>query len=267
MLDQEDLKWIAATSTELNSILQQVSRYADLARRHRNENNYVDLLGERVELASKTAQSLFDRVTSKILEGAAKKSAAARKSEAGFTVMPPPEVNEETKSRSSKRSEQKRAPSDTEDVTAPSKAAGGNGVPAGTQVKNPNGEREYILLVEDEPDVADVASDMLADEGYKVVIAHDGFEALKIYEKMGRQVGLVILDYFLPVIDGDAVFEELRSVNPGVNVVLSSGFAEQSKIGSMLAQGLRGFIPKPYSRAKLLEQVRETLDAAKDGQR
>jgi DNA-binding NarL/FixJ family response regulator len=48
-----------------------------------------------------------------------------------------------------------------------------------------------------------------------------------------------------------------------VNVVLSSGFAEQSKIGSMLAQGLRGFIPKPYSRAKLLEQVRSTLDAAK----
>jgi CheY-like chemotaxis protein len=248
MLDQEDLKWIAATSTELNSILQQVSRYADLARRHRNENNYVDLLGERVELASKTAQSLFDRVTSKILEGAAKKSAAARKSEAGFTVMPPPEVNQE-------------------DVTPPSKAAGGNGVPAGTQVKNPNGEREYILLVEDEPDVADVASDMLADEGYKVVIAHDGFEALKIYEKMGPQVGLVILDYFLPVIDGDAVFEELRSVNPGVNVVLSSGFAEQGKIGSMLAQGLRGFIPKPYSRSKLLEQVRETLDAAKEGQR
>jgi CheY-like chemotaxis protein len=268
MLDQEDLKWIAATSTELNSILQQVSRYADLSRRHRGEHNYVDLLGERVELASKTAQSLFDRVTSKILEGAAKKSAAARKSETGFTVMPPPEVKDDSRSpRSSKRSEQKHASSQAEDVAAPSKAAGGNGVPPGTRVKNPNGEREYILLVEDEPDVADVASEMLADEGYKVVIAHDGFEALKIYEKMGRQVGLVILDYFLPVIDGDAVFEELRLVNPGVNVVLSSGFAEQSKIGSMLSQGLRGFIPKPYSRAKLLEQVRETLDAAKEGQR
>jgi CheY-like chemotaxis protein len=268
MLDQEDLKWIAATSTELNSILQQVSRYADLARRHRGEHNYVELLGERVELASKTAQSLFDRVTSKILEGAAKKSAAARRSETGFTVMPPPDAKEESKSsRSSRQGEQKRATSESEDVAASSKAAGGNGVPPGTKIKNPNGEREYILLVEDEPDVADVASDMLADEGYKVVIAHDGFEALKIYERMGRQVGLVILDYFLPVIDGDAVFEELRSVNPGVNVVLSSGFAEQSKIGSMLAQGLRGFIPKPYSRVKLLEQVRETLDAAKEPQR
>jgi len=259
MLDQEDLKWIASTSTELNSILQQVSRYTDLARRHRGEQNYVDLLGERVELASKTAQNLFDRVTSKILAGAAKKSTAARRSEAGFTVMPSPEEKDETRStRASRRGEQKQAVAGHDGG-----ANGDNGVPAGTRIKNPHGAGEYILLVEDEPDVADVASEMLAEEGYRVVIARDGFEALKIYEQMGKQVGLIILDYFLPVIDGDAVFEELRSINPKVNVVLSSGFAEQSKIASMLAQGLSGFIPKPYGRAKLLEQVRSTLDAAR----
>src|SRR5713226_47984 len=94
MLDQEDLKWIAATSTDLNSILQQVARYADLASRHRGEHNYIDLLGERIELASQTAQSLFDRVTSKILAGAARKTAAARKSEAGFAVAPPAETDD-----------------------------------------------------------------------------------------------------------------------------------------------------------------------------
>jgi CheY-like chemotaxis protein len=265
MLDQEDLKWIAATSTDLNSILQQVSRYADLARRHRGEHNYIDLLGERVELASKTAQSLFDRVTSKILAGAARKTAAARKSEAGFKVMPPPAETEPSRSmRTSRRGEQKRGSSAE---ARQSTASGDNGIPPGVRVKNPNGSREYLLLIEDEPDVADLASEMLADEGYRVVIAHDGFEALKIYEKMGKQIGLVILDYFLPVIDGDAVFEELRSINPKVDVVLSSGFAEQTKIASMLAQGLRGFIPKPYSREKLLEQVRSTLDAARQPNR
>jgi CheY-like chemotaxis protein len=267
MLDQEDLKWIAATSTDLNSILQQVARYADLARRHRGEHNYIDLLGERVELASKTAQSLFDRVTSKILAGAAKKSAAARKSEAGFTVVPPPGGTDDESPRSirtSRKGEQKRGSGgDSKQATA----ANENGVPAGVKIKNAHGPREYILLIEDEPDVADLASEMLAEEGYRVVIAHDGFEALKIYEQMGKKIGLVILDYFLPVIDGDAVFEELRSINPKVDVVLSSGFAEQTKIASMLGQGLRGFIPKPYSRDKLLEQVRSTLDAARQPNR
>src|SRR5712691_13101894 len=75
MLDHDDLKWIASTSTELNSMLQQISRYADLARQHKGEYNYIEMLGERVELASKTAQALFDRVTARILEGSAPKAA------------------------------------------------------------------------------------------------------------------------------------------------------------------------------------------------
>ena len=131
------------------------------------------------------------------------------------------------------------------------------------KIKNSSGARELLLLVEDEHEVAEMAAELLAHEGYKVILAGDGFEALKIYERVGKQIGLVILDYFLPVMDGDAVFDELKALNPDVDVVLSSGFAEQQKVSSMLAQGLRGFIPKPYTREKLMAQVRSTLDAAK----
>jgi CheY-like chemotaxis protein len=140
-------------------------------------------------------------------------------------------------------------------------------IPSEIRVLNPKGHRELILLVDDEVEISEIASDMLAEEGYKVILAKDGFEALRIYQEIGREIGLVILDFFLPVMDGDAVFDELRELNPNVNVVLSSGFAEQSKLGAMLAQGLRGFIPKPYTREKLLEQVRSTLDAARQGMR
>ena len=97
----------------------------------------------------------------------------------------------------------------------------------------------------------------------RVILAKDGFEALRIYKEMGKRIGLVILDFFLPVMDGDVVFDELRALNPSINVVLSSGFAEQTKLGAMLAQGLRGFIPKPYTSEKLLAQVRSVLDAAR----
>jgi CheY-like chemotaxis protein len=137
-------------------------------------------------------------------------------------------------------------------------------IPAEIDVLNRKGNRDLILLVEDELEIAELAATMLTDEGYKVVLAKDGFEALKIYQLIGKQIGLVILDFFLPVMDGDAVFDELRVLNPEVAVVLSSGFAEQSKLGNMLAQGLKGFIPKPYTREKLLEQVRSTLEAASD---
>jgi CheY-like chemotaxis protein len=270
MLDQDDLKWIATTSTDLNSILQQVARYCDLARRHKGEHNYIDLLGERVELAAKTAQGLFDRVTTKILAGAVGKGAPppvpGTKGLPTFTVVPTPTRSAPPPAAAVKATNERITESPNK---APSRSGGtqkasptiGDKIPPDVKLKNPKGNREYLLFIEDEPEVAELASEMLADEGYKVILAHDGFEALRIYEQMGRQIGLVILDFFLPVMDGDAVFDELRALNPDINVVLSSGFAEQSKIGAMLARGLRGFIPKPYTREKLLEQVRSTLDA------
>lgn len=267
MLDHEDLKWIAATSTELNTMLQQISRYADLARQHKGEYNYIEMLGERVELASKTAQSLFDRITSRILEGTAPKTKGtpdpSRPPE--FTIVPSPSepapAQKKAKAAPEKTPARAKSPSAAE---SPAPAPKASSIPADIKVLNAKGNRELILLVDDELEIAELASAMLTDEGYQVILARDGFEALRIYQQISKQIGLVILDFFLPVMDGDAVFDELRALNPDVAVVLSSGFAEQSKLGNMLAQGLRGFIPKPYTREKLLEQVRSTLDSARD---
>lgn len=135
------------------------------------------------------------------------------------------------------------------------------------KVHNPTADRELILVVEDDADIADYTTDVLLEEGYKVVVAHDGAEAVKIFRELQQQIGLVILDFFLPTMEGDAVFSEFRSLNPAANVLLcsgflSQGFAGQDKLNSMLAQGLRGFLPKPYTRQKLLEQVSCTLFAA-----
>ena len=262
MLNNDDLKWLAASSTELNAMLQQISRYSDLARQHKGEYNYINILGERVELASKTAQSIFDRVTSKILEGTTGKLTLGTTRTPSFSVVRA--AIESAPVLGTEKNEPVMAlPILRERVPDQKKSTIGAKTPGKQEIKNPNGSRELILLVDDEAQVAELAAEMLAEEGYKVIVAHDGFEALRIYQQMGQQIGLVILDFFLPVMDGDAVFDELRGLNPNIAVVLSSGFAEQSKLGNMLAQGLRGFIPKPYSRAKLLEQVRSTLDVAR----
>ena len=101
---------------------------------------------------------------------------------------------------------------------------------------------------------------MLEFEDYRVITAKDGLEALRIYRQMGKKIALIILDYFLPVMDGDAVFDELKAIDPEVQVVLSSGFGEQATLGGMLARGLRGFLPKPYTHEKLIEHIRSILE-------
>jgi CheY-like chemotaxis protein len=257
MLDQEDLKWIASTSTELNSLLQQIALYADLARQHKGEYNYIELLGERVEMASKASQSLFDRITSRILASARDGRSSRQGDRApNFAVVPSPAGEEKT-------SAPRRSSTSTKKIPV-GEMKSGSRKKIDVSIKNPNGNRELILLVDDEPEISELAAEMLAEEGYKMILAKDGFEALRIYEQMGKRIGLVIVDFFLPIMDGDAVFDELKAINPNINVVFSSGFAEQSKLASMLARGLRGFIPKPYTREKLLEQVGSIIESARE---
>jgi CheY-like chemotaxis protein len=128
-------------------------------------------------------------------------------------------------------------------------------------IENPEGEKELILIIDDEALIVTLAKRMLTDAGYRVVTAAEPFQALEIFKQLHEQVDLVILDFTLPIMDGSEVFEELRKIRSNVAVMLSSGFAEQEKVRTMLTQGLRGFLPKPYSQAKLLLQVRSTLDA------
>jgi two-component system, cell cycle sensor histidine kinase and response regulator CckA len=108
-----------------------------------------------------------------------------------------------------------------------------------------------------------LAQRVLAEQGYRVITAKDGFQALDIFKRLHREISLIILDFTMPVMDGADVFHELLQVDANVPVVLSSGFAEQDRLRGMLARGLRGFIPKPYTQQKLLTQIRTTLDAIK----
>jgi len=176
MLDHEDLKWIATTSTNLNSMLQQIARYTDLARRHPENPNYINLVGERIDLATRTAQALFDRVTSNILEKTAERAANRRKGMAPFTVLPPPTAVGPSNPMATDLAHLVSTPGTTGKMVSPLTTDGG--AVNELKIKNSRGARELLLVVEDEHEVAEMAAELLAHEGYKVIIAHDGFEAL-----------------------------------------------------------------------------------------
>jgi CheY-like chemotaxis protein len=242
MLDHDDLKWVATNATELNRLLQQVTRLSEQARQHKGEEHYLDLLNEQVEQAFRTSQALFDRITSRILYRAGSEVRTAEPSpRLPGTAAPPARTNFSEK-----------IPIGEMKIAAQSDDP---------PIRNPKGKRELILVVDDDLELLEVASDMLEFEDYRVILAKDGLEALQIYRQMGKKIALIVLDYFLPVMDGDAVFDELKAIDPGVRVVLSSGFGEQAKLGSMLARGLCGFLPKPYTHEKLIGHIQSIIEA------
>ncbi len=124
---------------------------------------------------------------------------------------------------------------------------------------NPTGMRELILVVDHDAAALAEIEEMLTAEDYRMLSVRDGFEAISIYARLWAAIDLVILDFSLPGISGDLVFDELQAINPNVAAVVSSGFTHPEKLKQMLAQGLSGFLPKPYERERLLRQIQQVL--------
>ncbi|HMO17753.1 MAG TPA: response regulator [Oligoflexia bacterium] len=113
-----------------------------------------------------------------------------------------------------------------------------------------------ILVVDDEDSVRMVLQRSLELLGYEVVVAVDGREALKIFSQISNSVSLVVMDMIMPNIAGHELFYKLREISPDVKVLISSGYASDSKTQDLLKNGAAGFIQKPFAIEELASEVR-----------
>ena len=115
-----------------------------------------------------------------------------------------------------------------------------------------------ILLVDDEEVIIEVGGELLQMLGYQVAIARSGREAVAIYKQRGDEIDMVILDMIMPDMDGAETFNVLKSIDPGVRVILSSGYSADARMNKMMEQGC-GFIQKPYRVNTLSQKINEAL--------
>jgi CheY-like chemotaxis protein len=119
---------------------------------------------------------------------------------------------------------------------------------------------ETILFVEDEELLRTAVQSELESSGYKVYIAVDGQEAVEIYKEHQNEIILVLTDMGLPKQTGVDVFQQIREINPGIKIVLASGFISLDQKSELLKAGANGFIQKPYMLTEVLQKIREVLD-------
>ncbi|MFC2146613.1 ATP-binding protein [Acidobacteriota bacterium] len=119
---------------------------------------------------------------------------------------------------------------------------------------------ETVLLVDDEDMVSEIGKRLLQRLGYKVLVAGSGKEAVEMYDKNKDKIELVILDMIMPGMGGGEVFERLKTINPGIKVLLSSGYSLNGRASQIMARGCQGFIQKPFNLKVLSKKVRSILD-------
>jgi CheY-like chemotaxis protein len=153
----------------------------------------------------------------------------------------------------------------------------GKGTPPGTLPPNGPGEdsashrkghaslpqeTETILLAEDEPSLRRLIARVLRAQGYTVLEAADGNEALALAQANGVKIQLLVTDVIMPGLSSKMLAEWLKQVNPGVKVLFISGYINNNAVRDAMSKPGTFFLQKPFSPTDLSKKVREALEAS-----
>ena len=121
---------------------------------------------------------------------------------------------------------------------------------------------ETVLIVEDDNSLRKLAQKSLQPHGYRVLVAENGEDALRISKEHEGTIDLLITDVVMPRMGGKEVAERLQTLYPRMKVIYMSGYTDDSIVHrGVLAPGLN-FLEKPFSPAGLTRKVREVLNKA-----
>ena len=123
----------------------------------------------------------------------------------------------------------------------------------------PQGD-ERILLVDDEPLLAEIVCKMLGRLGYRVDVRTSPVEALEAFRANPQKFDLVITDKSMPQMTGLKLARELKAIRAGTPIILCTGFSDQANEQKALAMGFRSVLLKPLAMRDLAETIRKVLD-------
>jgi len=116
-----------------------------------------------------------------------------------------------------------------------------------------------VMLVEDEEMLRELGVMLLETDGYRVLAAKDGVEAVEMFEAHADEIGLVVCDLGLPRLGGRDVFLRMKEIKPSVRTIVASGYLEPSLRTEILRAGVIDTVQKPYDFRELIERIRSII--------
>jgi two-component system cell cycle sensor histidine kinase/response regulator CckA len=121
---------------------------------------------------------------------------------------------------------------------------------------------ETVLLAEDANALRQVIERILSSNGYNVIVAKNGEDALRLFEKHTRNIDALLTDVVMPGLSGRELVSSILEKRPSLPVLFMSGYAENAAIGRLGLSAGHGFILKPFTPESLLRKLRDMLDRA-----
>ncbi len=119
----------------------------------------------------------------------------------------------------------------------------------------------HILLVDDDEAMREIGQEILKKSGYLVIVAKNGIEAIKIAHSHPQAFDLVVTDFNMPSMNGKELTQQLLSILPDLQVIISTGGSPMTK-EELQAWGVSALLKKPYTQKELEDVVQQVLDHA-----
>ena len=148
-------------------------------------------------------------------------------------------------------------------VFLPLLKVGGESFPNPEEPAAPGGD-ERILLVDDEPQVVKMATQMLTRLGYRVTPANDSHAALEMFRDAPDAFDLLITDLTMPRMTGDRLARHVKEIRPALPVILFSGLGKSAAVGKFDMERVNAVLSKPVVKKDLARAIRQALDGGHD---
>jgi PAS domain S-box-containing protein len=146
-------------------------------------------------------------------------------------------------------------------IFLPSSGSSASSDAASAQDQIPRGNGELILVVDDEAPIREAVVQTLQDYGYHAYTAEDGSDALALFCQRRNEIKVVLTDLAMGQMDGIALVRALRKFDSNVPVVISSGHCLPEQAILLESLGVKAFLDKPYTAAKLMQTLHKILRA------
>ncbi len=120
---------------------------------------------------------------------------------------------------------------------------------------------ETILLVDDEESIRDFLSEILEEQGYKVIKEPNGKKGLRKFKEISEKINLLISDITMPEMSGPELANELRKLQPDIKALFISGYINKNLIQEQSSNSNVSFLQKPFTYDSIISKVREILDS------
>lgn len=128
-----------------------------------------------------------------------------------------------------------------------------------------SGQGELILLVDDETAICEITSEILRQNNYQTLVAHNGIEAIAVYAEHKPEIDAILMDMIMPEMDGVTAIRTIRKMNPQAQIIACSGIDAKYTLAKVTTEELQGFLSKPYTANELLQKLAPILQRKRLG--